>query len=326
MEDHVRRGQRARDAGRWTEAHDAYKAALDAAEAGPSTALERAELAGELGLCELALRRYREAAEHLTRALQRRGALSTRLRQRFEVGRVKATFCITTLVIAVDPPDAEVVIDGQPVGAPRPSYTLFFEPGQHMVRARAPGREEAFHSFSAMAGAEYTISMQLPRAAVSSPGEAPPATPKALSSSTATQAQPPGPWASWPGTLRIAGIGLTAATASLGAVFMVRASGSHGDLQERNRRLDAEGVARWACREPPRPAACAELTRLRRERDLFAGLGTALVITGGVVGAATVASFLIDFGSLRAGPTEARVTLSPTVTPAALGLVAHGAW
>ena len=53
MTDHVRRGQRARAAGQWSEAHAAYKAAFEAADPASSTERERAEIAGELGLCEL---------------------------------------------------------------------------------------------------------------------------------------------------------------------------------------------------------------------------------------------------------------------------------
>jgi hypothetical protein len=61
------------------EACEAYKAALDAANVPPGMKLDRAdvdrgdrgafdpaEIAGELGLCELELRKYRDAAEHLT--------------------------------------------------------------------------------------------------------------------------------------------------------------------------------------------------------------------------------------------------------------------
>ncbi|WP_441291893.1 hypothetical protein ACSRUE_16910 [Sorangium sp. KYC3313] len=44
VKDHVRRAQRARDAGRWTEAHAAYKAAFEATDPASSTEKERAQL------------------------------------------------------------------------------------------------------------------------------------------------------------------------------------------------------------------------------------------------------------------------------------------
>ncbi|WP_437524502.1 hypothetical protein WME79_36155 [Sorangium sp. So ce726] len=330
MKDHVRRGQRARNAGLWVEAHAAYKAAFDAADPTTSTERERAELAGELGLCEVALHRYRDAAEHLSRSLEQREALPDALRRRFEAGQREAGKHIATLVLGVDPPDAEVLIDGERIGRTARIYTLFFEPGKHMVRARAPGRADAFQGFLGVAGAEHEITMQLPLAAASSAKETAPVAPKeapqALSSSPAVRDRPPSPWTSWPGTLRITGVGLTVATGSLGAVFMVRAMTADGDLDERNAKLDAAGVSQGVCREAPRPSACSELKGLRRERDLFAGLGTAMVVTSGVVGAATLASFFTDFSFLQAEPSRARLALVPTVTPAHAGLVAYGAW
>ncbi|WP_437297007.1 hypothetical protein [Sorangium sp. So ce426] len=60
MKDHVRHGQRARAAGQWTEAHAAYEAAFEAADPESTTERERAEIAGELGLCEVALGKYRD--------------------------------------------------------------------------------------------------------------------------------------------------------------------------------------------------------------------------------------------------------------------------
>ncbi|WP_324293030.1 MULTISPECIES: PEGA domain-containing protein [Sorangium] len=325
VKDLVGRARKARKLGKWNEAYDAYKAAFDAAEAVPSAIGERAELAGELGLCELALRKYREAAEHLTWSLEQGHALTDDVRIRFEVGQAKAAFYLLRVLLSVDPPDAEVFINGKAIGRTARTYKLFLDPGRHMLRARAPGREEALHVVSASAGSEIEIAMQLPRLSVSSIREAP-AAPEAASASPAARPQASSPWASWPGALRITGIGLTVATGSLGAAFMVRASAADGDLDERNKRLDAAGVSPGVCREPPKPATCSELTRLRRERDLFAGLGTAMVVTSGLAGAATLASFFADSSFLRTEPTKARLALMPTVTPARLGLVAYGAW
>ncbi|WP_437648373.1 PEGA domain-containing protein [Sorangium sp. So ce362] len=329
VKDLTRRGRKAREAGRWTEAHAAYDAAFKAADPASTTARERAELAGELGLCELALRRYRDAAEHLAWSLEQREALPPALQRRFEEGQRKAAAHIALLYLAVDPPDAEVLVDGERVGRAARTHTLFFDPGQHMVRARAPGREEVLHSLRAVAGAEHEISMQLPHASAarSATQAARPVPAPSMSSSTATaRAQAPGPWASWPGTLRIAGIGLTTATASFGALFMIHARVADGDLEEHNSKLDELGVTPWACREPSPPAACPELSRLRRQRDQFAALGTGMMVASGVIGAATVASFFTDLAFTRSEPVSDRVAFSPVATPQQVGLVAHGAW
>lgn len=330
VKDHVRRGRRARDRGKWAEAYAAYKAAFEAADPASSTERERAELAGELGLCELALRKYRDAAEHLAFSLEQRTALPLALQLRFEKGEREATRHVATLLLSVDPSDAQVLVDGKRVGRVARTYKLFLEPGQRMVRAFAPGRQDGFHEFGAVAGTAYNVRMPLPRLAVSLAPESAPGSPKETSttrsSSPVVRGRPPSPWTSWPGALRITGFGLTLATGSLGAVFMVRARTADGDLDERNAKLDAVGVSQGVCRETPKPSACAELTSLQRERDLFAGLGTAMVVTSGVVGAVTLASFFTDFSSLQAEPTKARVALVPTVAPTQAGIVAYGAW
>ncbi|WP_437819370.1 PEGA domain-containing protein [Sorangium sp. So ce1078] len=326
VKDHVRRARRARDAGRWTEAHAAYKAAFEAIRAASGRERERAEIAGELGLCELALRQYRDAAEHLAWSLEQREAPPLAQQRRFGEGLRKAAAHVATLLLAVDPPDAEVFVDGRSIGRTARTYKLFLEPGQHLVRARAPGREEVLHSLRTEAGAEHEISMQLSHGAVDSSRQAARPTPSSTSSAPTARVNAPGPWASWPGTLRIAGISLTTATASFGALFMIRARAAHGDLEEHDRKLDELGVTPWACREPSPPATCPELARLRRERDQFAMLGTAMMVASGVVGAATVASFFTDLGFIRPEPASDRVAFSPVATPQQVGLVAHGAW
>ncbi|WP_437276165.1 PEGA domain-containing protein [Sorangium sp. So ce375] len=323
---HIRRGQRARDAGRWTEAHAAFKAAFEATDAASGTERERKEIAGELGLCELALHKYRDAAEHLAWSLEQRETLPLPLQLRFEEGRRRAASFVATLILAVDPPDAEVFVDGKPIGRTARTYELFVEPGQHMVRARAPGREDGFHTLRAVASAEHEVTLHLPHAAESSAKAEAPATPTPASTAPAARTEAPGPAVPWLGPARVAGIGLTTATASLGVLFMVRASASDGDLKERNSKLDALGFTPWACREPSPPSACNELAVLRRERDQFAALGTAMVVASGVVGAMTVASFFTDFSFLQSEPTGARVAFSPAATPGQIGLVAHGVW
>ncbi|WP_437941586.1 PEGA domain-containing protein [Sorangium sp. So ce341] len=328
VKEHVRRARRARDAGRWTEAHVAYKAAFEATGAASGRERERAEIAGELGLCELALRQYRDAAEHLAWSLEQREGPALAQQRRFGEGLRKAAAHVATLLLAVDPPDAEVFVDGRSIGRTAPTYKLFLEPGQHLVRARAPGREEVLHSLRAEAGAEHEISMQLPRGAVDSSKQGARPTPAPSNSSSAPTARvsAPGPWASWPGTLRIAGIGMTTATASFGALFMIHARAADGDLDEHNSRLDELGFTSWACREPSPPATCSELARLRRQRDQFAALGTGMMVASGVIGAATVASFFTDLAFTRSEPARDRVGFSPVATPQQVGLVAYGAW
>ncbi|WP_438026374.1 hypothetical protein [Sorangium sp. So ce233] len=330
MKDLVRRAQKARAAGRWADAYEAYKAAFEATDLASSPLAERAELAGELGLCELALRKYREAAEHLTQSLQRRELLPIQLQQRFEVGQVKAAFHVGTLLLAVDPPDAEVLIDGRPVGRASRSYKVFLEPGRHMVRAQAPGREDALQSFSAVAGVEHEMTMQLPRVAVSSAKLGAPSasqeSPKALSSVSALGARPPSPWASWPGTLRIGGVAVTTATAAAGAVFLLRAHVIHSDLREGDVVRREHGWTSHTCREASAPAACTGIYGQVKERNLFATLGKVSLATSAVFGVATAASFFTEFALFGSTPPATGIHIVPVTTSERAGVLLHGAW
>ncbi|XXT23782.1 hypothetical protein WME94_19790 [Sorangium sp. So ce429] len=330
MKDLVRAGQRARAAGKWTDAYDAYKAALDAAEPSSIRERERAEIAGELGLCALMLRRYRDAAEHLAWSLEQREALPVAVQLRFEDGLRKATEHVATLLLSTDPPDAEVIVDGKSVGGTARTHKLFFEAGQHMVRARAPGREESLQMFTAMPGQEHEMLMQLPRSSGSTKemaAAAPKETPKAPSSTLALRTQAPSRWASWPGTLRIAGIAVTTATVSVGSLLMIRASRLDGDLSERRDGLDRDPMTNSSmCWQAPQRSACAELLRLRDERNLSGVAGTALVIAGGVIGAATAASFFTDFSFLGLTPAQERIHVSPVATGHGMGVNIGGLW
>ncbi|MGK4002377.1 hypothetical protein WMF31_07130 [Sorangium sp. So ce1036] len=333
VKDHVRRGRRAREAGRWNEAYAAYRAALEAATPPSSTERERAEIAGELGLCELALRKYRDAAEHLAWSLEQREALPVAQQKRFEQGLRKAAPHVATLYLSVDPPDAEVLIDGERLGQAARTYRLFFEPGQHMVRARAPGREEAFHSFGAVAKTEYNVTMHLPRAAagaVSSEKEGAPGSPKeaplAPSAPAAARTGPPSRWAFWPGTARIGGIAVTTATAAAGAVFLLRAHVVHSNLREGDVVRRAQGWTSHTCREASAPAACADIRDQVNERDLFATLGKVSLVTSAVFGVATAASFFTEVAVFGGGPSAAGVRVVPMATSERAGVLLEGAW
>ncbi|WP_437574835.1 hypothetical protein [Sorangium sp. So ce887] len=334
VKDPVRRGRLARNAGRWIEAHAAYKAAFEAADPTTSTERERAEIAGELGLCEVALHRYRDAAEHLAKSLEQREALPEALERRFEAGQREAVKRVATLALSVDPPDAEVLIGGERIGRTARTYTLFFEPGKHiMVRARAPGHADAFQGFLGVVGAEHQMTLELSRAAASSAKEASsakgtaPATPTPSRTLPAARAQAPSPWASWPGTLRITGIAVTTAGVTVGTLLMVRAGKLDDDLSARRNRLQSEPSSSASmCWQAPRSSPCGELARLQDARNMHGRAGLAAVITGGVVGAVTAASFFTDFSFLAFKPARDRVNVSPVANGNEFGARIEGAW
>ncbi|WP_437953408.1 hypothetical protein WME98_24065 [Sorangium sp. So ce296] len=330
VKDHLRRARSAQAKGRWTEAHAAYKAAFEAIDSTSVTERESAEIAGELGLCELKLRKFRDAAEHLAWSLERRKALSPEQQKRFADGLAKAVPFVATLYLSVDPPDAEVLVDGKLIGRPRRTYTLFFEPGMHMVRARAPGREEGFQTLDAQAGTEPRMTIELPRAAVRSTGEAELGAPakKAATDAQATRTstQAPAPSASWPGKVRVGGIAVATATAAAGAIFLLRANVVHGNLREGDVRRRAQGWTSSTCREPSAPAACADIHGQIKERNLLATLGKVSLATSAVFGIATAASFFTEIALFRTKPAAGGLRAAPVATTEQAGLSLWGSW
>ncbi|GAB5540614.1 MAG: hypothetical protein SangKO_003740 [Sandaracinaceae bacterium] len=61
---------------------------------------------------------------------------------------------------ALDPPESEVLVDGEPEAA-----RAYLEPGAHVVRARAPGHEDGETAIDVAAGQQLTVTLALsPRA------------------------------------------------------------------------------------------------------------------------------------------------------------------
>ncbi|AGP39724.1 hypothetical protein SCE1572_37660 [Sorangium cellulosum So0157-2] len=324
VKEHVRRARRARDAGRWTEAHAAYKAAFEAADPASSTSQDRAKLAGELGLCELELRKYRDAAEHLAWSLEQRDALPLQLQLRFEAAQRKAAPHVGTLYLSVDPPDAEVLVDGKPISAPARTYRLFLEPGQHMVRARLAGHEEAFQSFDAQAGKATTISMQVPRAATQAAIPAKDAatmTREPKRSARVAQASSVAP-SSTASKLRIAGAVLAGATMIVGGGFLTWSAYTEDELHDRATALRGADKEADRCARPNAPRACAELRDLQEQRDLLRQVGWVSLASGGAIGALTLVSLFVGRTSV---PSDG-VRVVPTASGQSAGLMMVGAW
>ncbi|MGK4002452.1 hypothetical protein WMF31_07505 [Sorangium sp. So ce1036] len=227
------------------------------------------------------------------------------------------------------PPRPTPRSDGEPIGTGATVHELFVAPGTYTLRARLSGHGEVSQRVEVAAGRTVGAALQLARLP-DAPAPEPVARksePVAPAAAPAARAAAPGPWASWPGTLRIAGIAVTTATVSAGAVFMLRASRIDGDLGERIDGLHRDPA--WtsgACRAAPQPPACPELHRLREQRDRAGAIGTALVATGAVVGAATAASFFVDLSSQ--GSTQARSGLRvvPVMATQQVGVMALGLW
>lgn len=101
---------------KWTEAEASFEAVLAAPDAAGMTAVQRAEVLGYLGLCELEQGKHREAAEHPGQSLEQDAALNRALLDMFTRAFNRAAERVGRIYVAASPPDAEILMDGEPIG------------------------------------------------------------------------------------------------------------------------------------------------------------------------------------------------------------------
>lgn len=318
----LRRARQAQAAGRMVTAAATYERALEAAQTAWTTDAERATIAGELGLVELALGRHREAATHMAQCLQHRGVISGWLRNQVDDALPRAVKRVATVYVTTNPPGAEVLIDGQALFPPEPVHEVYVEPGEHTVRARLEGHEEAESSFTAEVGRTHPIVLKLQRLpepvarapeAAAAPPPAAPAAPPAGSTFPLTE-------------LRIGGVALTTAAVTVGTVFLLRSGVLRDDVAAQEAALRRGGWEPSACGGADAPLACAELRDTAEARDLFRGLGVGTLVAGGVFAAVTVAAFLAEPSSPASEAARQGVRVVPVMTAERAGVFLQGTW
>jgi hypothetical protein len=92
----------------------AFEEALKHAGSARMMEAQRAVVLGEPGLSELAQRKYREAAEHLSESLDHDTALPRASREAFHQGMREAG--VGRLYVTVTPSDAALLLDGERIG------------------------------------------------------------------------------------------------------------------------------------------------------------------------------------------------------------------
>lgn len=313
--EHVRRGDQARRAGRWAEAAAAYQDALKAAAQEAAPPEKRAAILGELGLCELAQGKHRDAAEHLDRAMQHRDALPPDQRRRFEQGQKKAEREVGMLFIGTNPPDAEVFLDGKPMERSEPTYLVFVEPGKHTVRARLKGYEDAAASVDVTRGGWPSVWLYLPRSAA-------PAAQANVNARRAPAAAPATPSSSKAATYRKAGVIAASGGVVLGFAFMASGIVLDAQIEERSSALANKGGNLGVCKEAAFKDECADLHALIRTRNAFDGVALGSFIASGVIGAVTLSSLWWAPGDRDRAPIQ----VVPMATSKHAGAILRGAW
>lgn len=119
--------------------------------------------AADLGMAELALQHFPEAAKHFEFFLTHadKSSVGPDIWQRFVDYFKQATDNSLTLDISVNEPNAEVFMDGNPIGISPIKTVIFTTPGKHVFNARKAGFIEARTTINSKAGDHSKVNLLL---------------------------------------------------------------------------------------------------------------------------------------------------------------------
>lgn len=269
------KGVKAFEHGQWEQCRAALLAAF--------AIKPHAQVAGNLADCELKLGKHREAAEHAWFSLRvlRPDAPSER-RASIEAMLKEAQAKVGTLRIVVE--DAEVLVDGRPVGRAPLAGPVFVEPGRHAIEALRAGDTSARATVEAAAGETREVVLAFKK----SEG---PAKPIVI------------------GGAATAGVALVAGVVLLGVSAAKAKTAS--ELQDKVRK--AGGCVDDSAGD------CADLHSAGTARAALGNAGFWTVLAGGTVGVVTLVYGVV--GGSKAAPAKAGWQAVPVVTTGGGGLL-----
>ncbi|MDI1432322.1 PEGA domain-containing protein [Polyangium sorediatum] len=281
-------GNKLFDEEKWAEAEASYQAAWDLRKSF--------DLAGNLGDVEMTLGQFRDAAEHLSYALEEFPAGGKpEVREALQKRLDEAKKQVGTVTIGTNIGGAKIFVDGRLVGQAPLAKAVFVDPGKRVIEAKLPGHDDVLRTVDVEKAQSQEVNLVLaPKI-----GGAPGGKSKVLIGVG--------------GGLALVGIGA-------GIGLLVAASGADSDAKA----LDS-AMPDAAC-DPAHPdhaankGNCATLLSTLQRKDTFTNIGTGALIAGGVLAVGTVVYALL--------PTKKQATMGftlvPTVTPTFAGFAATG--
>ena len=286
--------------GDWERAYVSLKLSLDL--------VRHWSTAASLGQCEIELGRYVDAATHLDYAAQAL-AFDAKEHEHIDALLARALAHVARLDLQSNRDGATFLIDDKPVGTSPLTGPVFVSPGEHVATARLEGRPTASHRFVVEAREKRTIALTIPEAA------APIAPARATPEPSAPTADSHRSSAKW--IVIGTGAGLTLVAAGAGVVFHQRSVRADSDADVLREQVGPSG-----CYDPPDEMAskCDTLSQLVDDHHRDGSYATTAWISAGVLGAATVTTWLLwpDSGS------EPAVSLS--ATPQSAGITYKTVW
>ena len=276
-------------------AYDAGRFAEALAKLEQAWGLKRThDIAGNLGVVELKLGKYPEAATHLAWALQHFPPTeSDQARQGFQKEADKARAQSGTLRIHVSVAGADVSVNGRSVGTSPLTEDVYIAPGSANVVARRDGYTMVEQAVTVPKGEARDVSLQL------------------LPSGAAPEVRSRVP-------LVVGGAAISVAAIATGAALLAVAGGKGSDADQMVTQFKSASAP--LCPTPSTTDVCGDLFSLRREHDIFHNAGVALLVGGSAVAVGTLAYALWPRG--KGATTDA--LLVPVVSTSGAGVWLHG--
>lgn len=278
------------------------------------------DIAANLAACELALNRYRDAAEHFDFALRNLLAGTTqdqkaRLTQGFE----KAKAEVAAIRFEVQPDGAAVELDGTPIGTTPIGNDAFVEPGERRIRVTKAGHETYVGSFTVAKAENKTVRVTLE---ANAGGATPAPAGSAQSPGNESKPGPTGTGRDTGGTQQSAvpayvalGAGIVGLGAGIG--FLVAASGKESD---KDALLDEIPGTNKCGTGTIAADKCAEVTSLSDDAKQYRTFG---YVGFGVAAASGVLAFLLW---PRSSDSSSGTMIVPRVTARGTSLHLQGSF
>ncbi len=283
-------GNKLFDEQKWSEAEASYQAAWDLRKSF--------DLAGNLGDVEMTLGQFRDAAEHLSYAIEEfpaggkpevREALTKRLEE--------AKKQVGTVTVGTNIGGAKIYVDGRLMGQAPLAKPVFVDPGKRVLEARLAGYDDVLKTIDVEKAQAQEVSLVLvPKLGGGGSGGG-----KSVA-------------------IIAAGAGLGLIGIGTGVGLLVAAGSADQDAEA----LDSS-MPDAAC-NPAHPnhaenkAKCATLLSTLQRKDTFSNIGTGVLVAGGIFAVGTVVYALL--------PAKKRATMGltvvPTVGPTFAGFAATG--